>query len=311
MSGTFFMNRISTELATALTGHQNQIFAIENGFFPHTLFTAGNDKGVVEWDLQAGAFKRILCAVSSSVYCLYLIPETAYLAIGLRDGSIMIVDVEAQKLVVRLKVDKGAVFSIKALTHKKELIAVGEDGQLYVWNLLDFNLIYQFRISETIIRVIAVSANEKQLAFGDKAGYIHLYDAEAYHLMAKVQGHDMPVTSLSFDPESRHLLSGGRDAKLVVWNIADLSQQLSYIPHMFTVYGILFHPTAPFFATVSRDKTFKIWDKDTYGLLKNVSRDKGYESHHLSINVGIWTADGEYFITGGDDKIVRIWKVDI
>ncbi|SPZ84264.1 Uncharacterised protein [Sphingobacterium multivorum] len=52
-------------------------------------FTAGNDKGVVEWDIEQNAFKRILCAVSSSVYALRLIPGTPILAIALREGKLL------------------------------------------------------------------------------------------------------------------------------------------------------------------------------------------------------------------------------
>jgi len=304
------MDYLSVELLSTLKGHQNPVFSLENGFFANTLFSGGNDKGVVEWDLQTHSFKRILCSVTSSVYSLHLIPGTPYLAIGLREGIIMIVDVENQKLVTKLNLSQGAVFDIKTLVSKRELIAVGEDGYAYVWCLDNFSLLYQFRIAETLVRTIAISSDQKQLAFGSKDGSIHLYDALEYHLISSVVAHTHPVTALTFDPNGQRLLSGGRDARLVGWSTTDLTEQLAFIPHMFTVYGIHFHPIYPFFITVSRDKTIKVWDKETYGLLRNVSRDRGFDSHHLSINVGIWSPDGKLFITAGDDKIARVWQVE-
>ena len=75
---------------------------------------------------------------------------------------------------------------------------------------------------------------------------------------------------------------------------------------MFTVYGIVKHPEIPLIATASRDKTFKIWDKDSLSLLKNISRDKGYDSHALSINNILWH---NYLYTVSDDKTIKVWEV--
>ncbi|ULT27679.1 hypothetical protein KUH03_13825 [Sphingobacterium sp. E70] len=40
------------KLRATLPGHQNPIFCVEKGYDPHTFFTGGNDKGVVEWDIE-------------------------------------------------------------------------------------------------------------------------------------------------------------------------------------------------------------------------------------------------------------------
>jgi WD40 repeat protein len=86
-------------LLGTLTGHQNPIFALAvSSINPDTLYTAGNDKGVVEWDLKSMSFKRLLCKVGSSVYSLLSIPETSLLAIGMRSGQLLVVDTNTQTL---------------------------------------------------------------------------------------------------------------------------------------------------------------------------------------------------------------------
>lgn len=44
-------------------------------------------------------------------------------------------------------------------------------------------------------------------------------------------------------------------------------------------------------------------------LLKNISIDRGYEAHRLSINTATWS--GHQLITAGDDKLVKIWDVSV
>ncbi|MCY4778280.1 WD40 repeat domain-containing protein [Sphingobacterium sp. UT-1RO-CII-1] len=301
------MYTVDISLHQTLKGHQNPIYIVEEGLEPHTVFTAGNDKGVVEWDLLNGQFKRILCAVPASVYALHLLRETGLLMIGMRNGELWAVDVDKQELVKKVKTDIGAIFAIKSVIAKNELITIGEEGVAYVWSLDKFELLYRFKVSDTVVRVIEPNVKMNQVAFGDKNGYIHLYDLSDYKEIAKKKVHTLPVTALM--ATDTYLYSGGRDAKLFQLAHKDLQELNEITPHMFTVYGIIPHPIAPVFVTVSRDKSIKIWDRRSLSLLKNVSIERGYDSHYLSINSAVWVADK--LVTAGDDKLVKVWNVSI
>lgn len=305
----FLLDTMKATLYATLIGHQNPIFALESSYDPRYLYTGGSDLGVVEWDLEEKKFNRILCSVPASVYALHLIPGTHLLAIGLRSGGIMIVDIDKQELVAKLAVDSGAVFAIQSLTERSELIASGEDGKGYVWCLKDFKLLYQFKISDTTVRVLNITDDGHYIVFGDKDGFIHSYSGVDYEKIAERQVHSMPVTSLLFN--RGRLLSGGRDAKLNVLSVPELDNKYSFVPHMFTVYGISKHPTHPIIATVSRDKTTKVWDETSLKLLLNVSRDRRYEGHHLSINNCMWSSYKNLLISVSDDSTIKVWEIDM
>lgn len=297
---------MEVHLEGTLVGHQNPIFTLESSSDPRYLFTGGNDKGVVEWDLKELKFKRILCAVPASVYALHLIPGTDLLAIGLRSGDMFIINTKNQELVRSLKVEKGAIFDIKTLLSKKELIAIGEEGYAYVWHLDTFDLLYRFKISGTTVRVISTEESSAYICFGDKEGQIHTYDKEDFSKLSSLPIHTMPVTSLLMYKDK--LYSGGRDAKLNILSLPELELSKSIVPHMFTVYDIAKHPSKEMIATVSRDKTTKIWDIDSLKLLRNVSRDRKYDAHYLSINACLWTNYNDWLISVSDDKLIKIWS---
>lgn len=297
---------MNLSLTQTLVGHQNPIYTLAIDTERHLLYSAGADKGVVEWDLNSLSLKRILCAVPSSVYILYHIPQTGLLAIGMRSGEIYIVDTATQTLRAKLKVDTGAVFNIKALSQKGELIAIGEEGKAYVWRIEDFQLLYSFQIATDTVRIIAVDPTEKLLAFGDKNGVIHLFSAEEYREIAQEKVHEKSVTSLCFFED--FLLSGGRDAKMNKLSPKDLQIIQNITPHMFTVYNIAPINGTPYFSTVSRDKTIKVWDSDLK-LIRNVSRDRDLDSHYLSINSQSYDPQLQLLATAGDDKMIKVWKI--
>ena len=293
-------------LAQTLVGHQNPIYTLAIDTDRQLLYSAGADKGVVEWDLNSLKLKRILCAVPTSVYVLYDIPDTGLLAIGMRSGEIYIVETATQILRAKLQVESGGVFSIKALQRKGELIAIGDAGKAHVWSLDDFRLLYSFQISTTTVRVIAVDTTESLLAFGDKNGTVHLYSADDYRSIAQNTVHEKSVTSLCFFED--FLLSGGRDAKMNKLSKTDLQVLQNITPHMFTVYNIAAITGSPYFSTVSRDKTIKVWDSDLK-LIRNVSRDRNFDSHYLSINSQSYDPQLQLLATAGDDKVIKVWKV--
>jgi len=306
------MMAVQIHRAGTLTGHQNPIFAVENGPDPAMLFTAGNDKGVVQWNMESQMFERILYPVQSSVYALHWLPGTTFLVVGTRSGKVIVVDIPTQTLVASLEHHKHPVFDIKSFRTKPEMILSSEDGTVSVWDTTTFRLLYHFKVSDQTVRAIAISHTEDTLVFGTKTGKLKIYQAADYGLVAEIQAHTMPVTSLAFSPDGRLLLSGGRDAKLNVLHATDFSTATSYVPHMFTVYAIKYHPVLPIFATGSRDKSIKIWAADDFRLLRSVSFEKGFDAAHvLSVNNLIWNPYKQQLVSVSDDKRALIWDVSV
>lgn len=297
---------MEVNLRNTLDGHQNPIYTLAIDSDRDLLYSAGNDKGIVEWDLKTDTFKRVLCNVPASVYFLQVIPHNNLLLAGLRNGDLLVIKKDEQvSLKAKLQVEKGAIFTIQYIASKHEILAIGEQGKAYVWSLDPMELLYQFDVSKTTVRSSVMNHDEKFMALGDKDGFVYLYDIHDYHLIAKQKVHEGGVSSLAF--KGNELLSGGRDAKLYKLEIPSLQVLDSVVPHMFTVYGIKVINN-DLFCTVSRDKTIKIWNSDLK-LQKNISRDKGMESHFLSINAVDFSAQQQLIATAGDDKAIKLWQL--
>ncbi|HYK76677.1 MAG TPA: WD40 repeat domain-containing protein [Daejeonella sp.] len=309
---------IEVKQLAALPGHQNPIYAIEASQKPGIFFTAGNDKGVVEWSLKKMAHIKVLLPVKTSVYALHAPASAPVLAIGERSGQVNIFDFEQQKVTAILNHHEKPIFDIQSVSSKKELLIASEDGSVSVWNMnnssagLDpYALLYSFKVSTEMVRSISVSPDEKQVAFGAKDNRIRIYSLTDYSLLHDFEAHSMPVTSLKFSPDGRYLISGGRDAQLKIWDSTSFTLVKTIPAHLFAIYDIVFHPSKPYFATASRDKSIKIWDARDFSLKKVISLEKGYSAHRLSINKIAWEPYSNYLISVGDDKMVMVWDIQI
>ena len=289
-----------------LSGHQNPIYALANTADGKGFYSAGNDKGVVEWSLETMAFVKVLVSVQSSVYALHRYGGLLFIA--QRSGLILVYDLAGSALVATLTHHKKAVFDIKPIASKQEFISTGEDGTVAVWSLKDFSLLYSFPVISDTVRTIAVSGDEAEVALGCKDSVIRVYNSSDYGLIRELKAHKMPVTSLQYSPDGRFLISGGRDAQLKVWELPNYELVNNIAAHMFGIYAIAYHPTQPYFATCSQDKSIKLWGADDFKLYKILSLEKNTEGHFHSINKLVWSTDGEYLISTGDDRQVMIWR---
>jgi WD40 repeat protein len=298
---------MTAEKIAELTGHGNPIFTLELSQKPGILFTGGNDKGLVEWNLKDFSFIKVMFPVNSSIYAIHCPVGYPILIAGLRSGEVLVFDFIRQKLIKSLAYHRKPIFDIKSVGKKNELLVASEDGTVSIWNLASLEMVHSIKVSADTVRSIAISPNEKQVAFGCRDNSIKIYDLDDYTLLKALHGHTMSVFTLAYSPDGSYLVSGARDAQVKIWDSITY-QPIKNIPaHLFAVNHILFHPSLPYFATASMDKSIKIWGSNDFKLYKIISREKGYASHPLSVNKLAW--NGNQLISVSDDKKAIVWDI--
>ncbi len=294
-------------LKASLPGHQNPVYGLELLPDAKTFYTAGNDRGVVEWNLQELSFSKIAFPVKSPVYSLCYSPNSQLLFSVERSGICTAYQPGSQQVVFQKKYHQLPAFSIKSIDSKRELVSVGEDGSLIIMNH-EGELLQQLVVSTQALRCAEISADGSRLAVGGKDGVISIYQTSDYSIETQYKAHEGSITSLRFSPDGRFLFSGGRDAQLQLFSMAKHALVHQFVPHLFAVYDIEFHPEQSLFATASQDKSIKIWDFESLNLKKTISRDKGFEAHTHSVNNIAWNNENGDLLSVGDDRTVKVWS---
>src|SRR5690606_21345396 len=130
-----------------LPGHRNPVFTIESGLEPPVFFTAGNDPGIVKWDLRQMKHEKVLVKVNSSVYALHRPHSHPLLIAGERSGQVSVIDLPEERPVKVLSLHRAPVFDIKTSARNRLIYVASEDGHVSVWSLDDFHHVYTFRVS--------------------------------------------------------------------------------------------------------------------------------------------------------------------
>lgn len=294
------------------TGHRAAVYALAPGKDERHFLSAGGDGWVAEWNLDDPETGQLAASAEVQIFSLCSLPDGRLVA-GDMNGGVHWIDRSKPENTRDIQHHGKGSFDILAAGNW--VFTIGGDGILTRWDLEKSRSLESLQLSNQSLRSISFSEKRKEIAVGASDNAIYLLDVETFEIkhVAK-NAHANSVFAVAYSPDSRYLLSGGRDAMLRVWDLGN-PQSLTPHPspltpehpaHLFTLNHIVFSPEGNLFATASRDKTLKIWNAQTFQLLKVVDTIR-YGGHINSVNRLLWVPD--CLVSCSDDRTVMLWEV--
>jgi WD40 repeat protein len=123
------------------------------------------------------------------------------------------------------------------------------------------------------------------------------YDFNFYRIVSR---HESNITSVSFSPDGKSILTGSQDSTARLWDMQGNLLQL-FKGHQGIIFSVTFSPDGKTILTGSMDKTARLWD-----LRGNLLHE--FDGHRGIISV-TFSPDGKTILTGSMDKTARLWSL--
>ena len=308
-----------------LTGHQAAVFAVGEGRTPQHIISGAGDGWLVEWDLAQPDVGQLLAKVERNIFTLQYIKTQNRVVVGDMDGGVRFVNLDNPEKTLNIKHHSKGCFDVQLFDN--QLFTIGGEGNITRWSIEESRSLESLQLSAKSLRSLDISVEKREIVVGASDGNVYFLDLDTFDLKKTLKAaHTNSVFSARFSPDSKQLLTGGRDALLKLWTLetpqscrwldgafAPYFEEISVPAHLFTLNSIAFHPTQPaFFATASRDKTIKIWNIDGENLvLRKVIDTIRHGCHIRSVNRLFWSPFNEYLISVSDDRSLIVWKITI
>lgn len=282
-------------------GHSGPIYAVDGD--QSFIYSAAADKFVTRWNRETGQQDPFAIRCESSPFAIKLVNQQKILAIGLSNGHLHFVDLQ-NRVELHLYVQHQAgIFAMFEQKENHQLCVGDADGFLSVWDTQTLKLKIILPLCSSKIRAIT-ALDQGRIAVANNEGEIIILETEFMNEIHRFYAHELGVSALCFDAETGQLISGGKDGMLRWWKTVNFQVFKALPAHKGAIYGIQ-HINEHYFATISRDKSIKVWDKATKGVVQKVEGKN--QGHRHSVN-GLWSDDNGTIATVGDDQILRVFQ---
>src|SRR5690606_949033 len=165
-----------------------------------------------------------------------------------------------------LKVTDHSNFDLQVRENK--LLVFAGDGVSVVVGLEQKAVLSHSKIRDINVSGLSVERRRKHrsLVTSDRPGLV--FDLETWKPICRLEGHTNSVFALSYFPNGKVLVSGGRDAHLKFWETEQYREIESIVAHMFAINYVSFRQDGRYFVSCSMDKSIKLWDGHSFKLLK-------------------------------------------
>ncbi len=165
------------------------------------------------------------------------------------------------------------------------------------------------------IHRVAMSADGQRIVSGGADGAVRVWDTKTGLELICFRGQPVElhvggrrnflkpdeVLGVAVSADGRHIVSGGQDAPMKVWDAKTGQEDLNLTGHTNAVYCVAFTPDSKRIVTGSFDNTIKIWDAETGCRLYLL---EGHTGRIVGLAV---SADGRRIVSASQDGKLKIW----
>jgi WD40 repeat protein len=270
----------------------------------------GSDSNLRVWGLETQSLIYTLNAASPC--CCTVFDNDKKAASGMRDGTVVIWDLESRKLLSRYihpkrscwgadhRSDEDRVTCCSVFANGTMAMSGSWDRRLKVWDLKRHQKVCSLKGHDDGVNCCSVFANGTRAISGGKDGVLIIWNLSARLLLFKLTGH-CDVTCCEVFDDGRKALSGGYDKNLKVWSLVRRKELCTLRGHEGSVRCCALLEGGKRAISGSDDATLKIWDLESQAVLHTL------RGHGGPVRWCAVYANGTLAMSGSDDSTIRVW----
>ncbi len=254
---------VPLSLQQVLLGHAGAVSALAVSPDDKLLYSAGADKTVRQWELEAGMPKHSFAGSAAAVQALSLSPDGATLVAGGADKIARAWTTADAKPLWELTLPAG-IRSLELTAAGERLVTATDDPLVRVFDLKlepgHPRLIETFPGHTAGLLAVAATADGRAIFSGstDKALRTHI---SAVNQAAVA--HAGAVRSLAISPSGEQAFSAGEDGHVALWSVEDLKQQQRLPWGKSPATGIAVSGDGQTLAAVNDEGKLQLWEAAT------------------------------------------------
>ncbi|KAF6841506.1 WD domain-containing protein [Colletotrichum plurivorum] len=305
-------------LAVELPGHRTDVRAVSLSSDDKMLATAANGSLKI-WNIKTQTCIRTFeCGYA---LCCAFLPGDKVVVVGTKTGELELFDVASASLLDSVSAHEGAIWSLQVHPDGKSVVSGSADKTAKFW---DFRIIQEevlgttrttpklklvqsrtLKVSDDIL-CVRYSPDAKYIAVSLLDNTVKLFFTDSLKLYLNLYGHKLPVLSMDISYDSKLIVTSSADKNIRIWGLDFGDCHKALFGHQDSILQVAFVPhnsdgNGHHFFSSSKDRSIKYWDGDKF---EQIQRLDGHHGEVWAMAVG---HSGNFLVTAGHDKSIRVW----
>ncbi|XP_063301836.1 periodic tryptophan protein 2 homolog [Pelobates fuscus] len=195
-----------------------------------------------------------------------------------------------------------------AAFHKKlHLLVTGfASGIFHIHEVPELSLIHSLSISDQKISSITINNTGEWIAFGCSGlGQLLVWEWQSESYVLKQQGHFNNMVSLSYSPDGQHIVTGGEDGKVKVWDTNSGFCFVTFTDHTSCITAVTFTTSGQVVLSASLDGTVRAFSLLRYRNFRTFTSPRPTQFSCLAVD-----GSGDIVCAGAQDSYeVYVWSM--
>lgn len=241
------------ETLSALS-HDGKILAVASQTGGLRLVSLDDDRAEADEGIR-------LPEITNRVHTLAFSPDDRLLAFGTTDGSLILWDHRAGRMLSRSKVHDDCIHSVAFSPDGRTLATGGMDRRVLVRDLRTGEAAeLPLTRPHAILRVVFSPDGRTLAAAGRDSDYLSIWDVPTRRLVAEPRGLDFCTSALAFSSDGRHLFVGGSQRDVLVLSTQSWERERTLPGLPAWIKSLALSPDGRHLAVGTADGHVRVWD---------------------------------------------------
>ncbi len=222
-------------------------------------------------------------------------------------NDIRIWNAKTRQELLRIEVPGLECFVVSFMADGKTILSGWNDGKVRAFLPQSGKLFYAINDAHNHgVTALAATHNCQRLVSGGMEGEVRIWriGRQTQIMEASLKEHRGRVSDIKINRSDSQAVSSSHDGSSIIWDIKNHTR-LKCLFESTMFKQVVYHPDESQLLTAGSDRKITYWDCFDGQAIRMLDGSETGELNALAI-----TKEGEHFVSGGEDKVLRVWDYD-
>lgn len=218
-------------------------------------------------------------------------------------------DLQRNQELLRITVPNMTCNAVEIMADGKSIISAWDDGRIRAFYPESGKPMYTIEDAHPGGVSALATSQDNTIISGGKEGKVRVWrinksiygDGTTYKLLGTLSEHKAEVTSIKVRRAANHCVTSCIDGSCIIWDLINMCRyQMIRVNTLFKY--VCYHPMEHQIITAGTDRKIGYYETLDASTVRDLEGSTG------SINTLDISHCGDYFVSAGDDKLVKVWK---